>query len=1496
MASLGWSLHLGTGEVQIGRRRHQLHRLKTSFHGTTPAVLLAEIRIPANSIKVVDVYVPEVATRQIPDGVGSIEGNVNLAGDYGVLPGLNAIVRARPNGRVAVCLCNPSNRTRRVPAGACYGLYTPTAASATDLDDNPHRIHVINSLEPQRHDSKAEYFRKFAEKQKALSDTPDDDLKRRAASFAEMSSNERRAWLTSYFKLNDSPFIKSVEDLTMAQSVLLDNWDLFSFDGSFGATELISHSIDTGSARPVKAPYRAPNPLLYPNLKQHLNDLLRNDVIEPSESPWAANLVAAKKKGGQIRWCVNWIGLNDVTKKDTYPMPSIDDNMAKLAGSKVFSAIDMQGAFHAIPIDEADREKTSFRTPFGSYQYKRLGFGLTNGPAAYCRLVERVLAGVDQSVAIAFLDDFCIMGVDLKTHIANLRTTFRAIRRAGLRMSPKKCTFFADEINYLGHTLTADGIRPPQSFCDSIKDWPLPHKKSQARTFIGMVSYYRRHIKDFSAIAKPWTDIMAKTDSAAERKPLTVTKEMQTSFETLKSKLLERPILGLPHFSGPKAGRFILDTDFCDNQIAGILSQLQPEREVVLAYGSKKLNDTQRNYASTKGELYAGSYWMNKYRYYLQLAQDFLWRTDNSALTHIRRMEQPRGSIYRWLQILADYNFIVEHRAGAKHTNADSLSRGHAKDVVTTSSDDDNTVLPHEPLTGESINALFSLTTAWRITTAQLREQQELDGAIGPVLRWVRQNKLPSRLDIHALPRNGKIYARSLNQCSLSPDGLLLWRQLDGRPFAGKDLICLPESLWDDAIRCAHVTGGHMAVRPTLTRLLRSVYFPNMHAEVDTFVSSCIPCQAKGKKVKDQRHTHVSVLPGYFWQRLHIDHLGPFPLSKNNNKFLLTCRDAFSKWLEAIPVPDTGAETTAKALERELFARYGFPDVIHSDLHQSFNSELYKRFNEINGILITNTSGYNPKGNAQVETIHHQLNQMLTAFRAEFPTADWEDLLPQALFALRSSVCTSTGLSPFRLVFGHDPTTPLDLIFRIPQTTIDDESRPTSQYLADYRRRATKAHEWANRHLRLSIRRHARAYHQERRTFLPGAKVWLFTPTHNHEHSRKTQSMWTGPWTVSALPVNDVMVRIVPHPSWHSVKDSQVVSIDRLKLYKDDLGRNIAPISNADVVLTGDENAEFIRIAPFIINEDDAPPGQPDTPPNQAPPPAPPPTHHTQAKQTKKPLPFTPPPKPFPVKRPQPPTLGDTGFTPAQKRQVFPPEAEITYDLTNVATRDGRIIPPTGPHDLPIPPPPDTLPIPADPNEPAAASAAAAPPPQWPLPPYPPAASRFPPRGPPIKPLRTHQPRIGLRPPRGDPWEQQPRPPPRGDPRGQQPRPPPRGPLPPDRMRQRAPGPLPPPAPSPIPHRANQPARHRFTPPQPPRMPETPRARMPAGYPMTDSPPLTPEPRPLPPGPPPFQLPTPSPPDDRKNDPTFRPSHPDPKPPGRQQPHRESRNKNPTYK
>jgi hypothetical protein len=273
------------------------------------------------------------------------------------------------------------------------------------------------------------------------------------------------------FKLRDSPLLDTDAKLAQAAYMLLKRWACFSFDGNYGQTTLLKHSIVTEpDQRPINQCFRPVSPHLEVDLKKQIDKWLKHGVIEKSCSPWRFGFVAAPKKGGAIRWCVDYRALNEISSIYIAPIGNIEDNLARLSRSTIFSGIDSIGAFHVIELEDKDKAKTAFAMPWGSYQFVRMPFGLAGGPSSYARLVHMVLDGISYTQALPYLDDRVIHSKDLAGHFLALDRVLEAYEKAGLKLQPAKCQLFQREIEYLRHMVSAKGIAPVPGYVQVVKD------------------------------------------------------------------------------------------------------------------------------------------------------------------------------------------------------------------------------------------------------------------------------------------------------------------------------------------------------------------------------------------------------------------------------------------------------------------------------------------------------------------------------------------------------------------------------------------------------------------------------------------------------------------------------------------------------------------------------------------------------------------------------------------------------------------------------------------------------------------------------------------------------------------------------------------------------------------------------------------------------------------------------------------------------------------
>ena len=465
-------------------------------------------------------------------------------------------------------------------------------------------------------------------------------------------------------------YLQAVEGKTPEdKQVILDTIkrfaDVFSRDDTdLGRTHLTVHEIPTGDAPPVKQPPRRVPMALVHEEREAIENLKRQGVIRESNSPWASPILLVRKKNGKIRPCVDYRRVNSLTCKDAYPIPRIQDCLDAMAGSVMFSTLDMTSGYHQIPIKEGDIPKTAFVTRQGLYEFTTMPFGLTNAPATFQRVMEVACRGLQWSSCLIYLDDVLIFGKTPAQHAQRLQLVLERIRMAGLKLKPEKCELFQTEVRFLGHIVSAEGVLPDPSNTSKIRDWPVPRNVTEVRQFLGLCSYYRRFVRNFSILAKPLSDLTCKDSE------LVWNSTCQQAFDELKAKLTGPEITAFPRDDCP----FLLDTDACDTGIGAVLSQVQAGQERVVAYASRSLNRAERNYCVTDKELLAVRYFVEYFRHYL-LGRQFCIRTDHQALKWLFSLREPKGRIARWIEILSAYQFSIEYRPGKKHGNADGLSR-----------------------------------------------------------------------------------------------------------------------------------------------------------------------------------------------------------------------------------------------------------------------------------------------------------------------------------------------------------------------------------------------------------------------------------------------------------------------------------------------------------------------------------------------------------------------------------------------------------------------------------------------------------------------------------------------------------------------------------------------------------------------------------------------------------------------------------------------------
>ena len=857
---------------------------------------------------------------------------------------------------------------------------------------------------------------------------------------------------------------------------------------------------------------------------KYLEENLRKGFIEASHAACSSPILLARKPNGGLRFCVDYRRLNQLSKKDRYPIPLIEETLAQLKEAKIFSKIDIRQAFHKLRMAMESEDLTTFNSRFGAYKYKVLPFGLSGGPSTWQHFINDVLFDYLDKFCTAYLDDILIYSKNLKEHREHVLAVLTKLREAGFQADVDKCEFHVTETKYLGLIIGVDGIRMDPAKIKAIQEWETPTCLREVRSFIGFCNFYHRFIRGFSKIAKP-LNALTKKERIFEWTPA-----CEKAFRTLQKWIGEAPVL--IHFDRNK--QCYLETDSSDHVNGGVLSQIGDDGELhPVAFFSKNMSPAECNYEIYDKELLAIIRYFEQWKPELESTElPVKIFTDHRSLEYFMTTKKLTRRQARWAEFLSEFNFVITYRPGKKNEKADALTR---RPNDKPHDDDDErqqhqlqTLLPPERLELQPIEEATEPEETTR--------NDEPDPELPTLDERIKQENLEDELctRIRNAIKEGNSDDDSLpdiKNCT-EKNGLLYKRKGLWVPDKKETILEVIRQIHDQ------VAVGHPGMARTVNVIGRNYYWPGMNKDIRRYVRNCHVCRrAKAPRDKYNGLLKPLPIPERPWMDITLDYVTGLPKSNGNDAILMVV-DRLSKERHYIPCTcdeeGTTSEATAKLLVDNVWRYLGLPSSIVSDRGPQFTSTVWKAWCKILGITAKLSTAYHPETDGQSEIANQEMERHLRSF-VNYNQDDWADLLPMAEFAANSAPSATTGLSPFMATKGYEPRMSFD--------PIELSSESTRERLANGKARAItedmkKIWDFVKQNMGKAQERQITAADRHRRdvSYEVGDKVWLSTRNIKTERtSKKLDHKMIRPYRVKKLVGSSCQLELPPSMKIHDV-------------------------------------------------------------------------------------------------------------------------------------------------------------------------------------------------------------------------------------------------------------------------------------------------------------------------------------------------------------------------
>jgi hypothetical protein len=748
------------------------------------------------------------------------------------------------------------------------------------------------------------------------------------------------------------------------------------------------HAIDleTGTKLPYGRIYSLSETELK-TLKAYIETNLANGFIQRSSSPAASPILFVKKKDGSLRLCVDYRALNQASVKNRYPLPLISEILERVGKAKIFTKLDLRGAYNLIRIKEGDEFKTAFRTRYGQFEYRVMPFGLTNAPATFQAYMDDCLRPYKDEFVVCYLDDILIYSEDPAQHEDHVRKVLERLREYGLYCKAEKCEFSVKKVGFLGFVVSPDGIEMEADRIATIEDWPTPKSVKDVQVLMGFTNFYRRFVKKYAKVTAPISDLLKKEASGKWE----WTQHAEIALQKLKRAFTEAPIL--QHFDPEKP--ITLQTDASGFAIAGILNQfdgfgvLRPT-----SFYSRKCTPAEQNYDTYDRELLAIVVAMKQWRHHLEGARyKILIQCDHKNLEYFQTSKVLSRRQARWAEILSAYDFKIEHLEGTKNP-ADGPSRrpdyeqGYERPsarLLATAS--------HQYLFANAVE----IEPIEKDLFAEIIEAQKTDRLATDSLR-----KLAGTEEDHVMQEAGSVGGHVTGNVTEPISDEHDWAVSAGAlTYEGR--VYVPEGLRSKVTALHHDNpeSGHFGALKTAELVSRNFYWPALPTSVRQYVAGCEVCH----RIKAARHPRHGVNmpiepPNQPWEGVTMDFVTDLPESTESAYTgILVVVDRLTKMAIYLPCrKDVDSPELARTFFEEVICKHGVPSNIVTDRGSQFTSRFWNRVCSHLSIDHQLSTSFHPQTDGQTERQNQTMEQYLRAF-ATYEQDNWVDLLPLAEFA-----------------------------------------------------------------------------------------------------------------------------------------------------------------------------------------------------------------------------------------------------------------------------------------------------------------------------------------------------------------------------------------------------------------------------------------------------------------------------------------------------------------